>query len=132
LTLASEDKLTCEKMNAVTSLPDYLTVGQTCFARTPALLTESLFRSGGTANGSYKVRKNGVLFLKPCGAPFAFLVANPHREPFFVSCFRQDDGRVRYMFSTCGVDEVRLGIAGLGYSAERAEASRVWDACQSA
>lgn len=113
-------------MKAALSLPDYLTVGITKFARTPALLAESLFRAGGTANGTYKVRKNGVLFLKPDGEPFAFLVAN-RGERFFVSCSRQEGGRIRYMFSTSSLDELRLGLAGLGYAACNAESARVWD-----
>ncbi len=112
------------------ALPDYLTVGSTKFARTPALLTESLFHAGGTANGIYKATKKGVLFMKPDGSPFAFLVANKHGERFFVSCHRQEDGRIRYMFSTCGLDEIHLGIAGMGYAQSGNEAVRVWGSLQ--
>lgn len=114
-------------MSAKTAPFDYLAVGTTKFARTQSLLAASLFHSGGTSSGCFKVTSKGVLFMLPDGSPFAFLVANRHGERFFVSCSRQSDGRVRYMYSTALRDEARLGLAGMGYAAQGAEAVRVWD-----
>lgn len=108
------------------SHPDYLTVGTTKFARTPALLTASLFQGGGTANGTYKVRKGGVLFLNAKGEPFAFLVANRHGERFFVSCCTEGNG-IRYGYGLADWDKCLLGLSGLGYMAQGDESRRVWE-----
>jgi hypothetical protein len=108
------------------SHPDYLTVGATKFARTTALLTASLFHKGGTASGTYKVRKGGVLFLNAKGEPFAFLVANRHGERFFVSCSKQEGG-IFYMFGLADLDKALLGLSGYGYRAMQDEPSRIWE-----
>ncbi len=113
-------------MKSNPSVPDFLTVGTTKFARTPALLTASLFEGGGTANGTFKVRKDGVLFLNAKGEPFAFLVANRHGERFFVSCSKREGG-IFYMFGLADSDASLLGISSLGYKARGDEAIRVWD-----
>lgn len=115
----------CETLRAAG--PAYLRVGSATFARTPALLTESLFNAGGTASGMFRVRKGGILFLSGKGEPFAFLVANRHGERFFVSCSRHDNGKIVYAFGLGSGDESALGLSGMGYSAQGAEASRVWD-----
>jgi len=109
------------------STPDRIDVGTTYFVRTSALLTDSLFNKGGTASGTFKIRKNGILFCKPNGDPFAFLVINKFGERFFVTCSKQPDGRIRYMFGLCELDKAALGLASLGFTAERNEAERVAD-----
>lgn len=118
------------------TLPDFLTVGTAKFARTPALLTASLFHKGGTANGTYKVRKGGVLFLNAKGEPFAFLVANRWNERFFVSAFiyegdektpKSVKGKLHYMHGLSDRDGVTLGVSGLGWIAEHNEADRIWN-----
>ena len=97
------------------------------FVKSASDLTDTLFLPGGTASGTYKIRKNGILFHKPTGEPFAFLVANRHDERFFVTCSKQDDGRLRYMHGLCSTDEDYLGLADLSYREERETARRVWD-----
>jgi hypothetical protein len=108
------------------SHPDYLTVGSTKFARTSALLTASLFHKGGTANGTYKVRKNGILFLNAKGEPFAFLVANRHGERFFVSCCTEGNG-IRYGYGLADWDKALLGLSGYAYRAMQDEPARIWE-----
>lgn len=81
---------------------------------------------GHPIGGIYKVRKNGILFSDLSGEPFAFLVANPGQTQFFVSAFRQNDGRMRYMFGLSSVDEARLGLSDLSYGEQGEEAARVW------
>lgn len=98
------------------------------FAASKALLTESLFDPSGTASGTFKVKRNGVLFSKPTGEPFAFLVANPGQSRFVVSCCRQDDGRIRYMLGgLCDADARLLGVDKLGYMAKMDACERLWN-----
>lgn len=100
------------------------------FVKFASDLTDTLFLPGGTASGTFKLRKNGILFHKPTGEPFAFLVANRHNERFFVSCSKQKDGRIRYMHSTMDCTEARLGISEMGIRAKYETAERVWDSIQ--
>lgn len=104
-----------------------LTVGTTRFAPNAAGLVASLFARGGTANGTFIFRKNGVFPCKPDGEAFAFLVANPGQSRFFVTVRQQEDGRLRYSFGLSDGDAVRLGISGLGHLATIDEADRVWE-----
>lgn len=76
--------------------------------------------------GTFQKRRTGVLFETKDGKPFAFLVANRHGERFFVTCSRQEDGRIRYMFSLCSLDARVLGFEGESYTQERDVAQRVW------
>ncbi len=103
-----------------------LIIGEAVFVASKAAVVDSLFRpvNGRTASGFYKTRKTGVAFHKADGALFAFLVCNRHGERFFVSA-STDSGRPRYMFSTSTPDEERLGIAGLGWTAQHDEAARI-------
>ena len=103
-----------------------LQVGTTQFAPSASALVDTLFTNGGTANGTYKVKRNGILFSKANGEPFAFLVANRHGERFFVSCSRQEDGKIRYMFGISKREEMLLGIREMGWTALHDEADRVW------
>lgn len=69
-------------------------------------------------SGYYREKPNGILFFDNDKEPFAFAVTNPKQGLFFVSCSRHGAG-VRYMHSTCSLDERRLGIEGVGMSAQR-------------
>ncbi|WP_112188991.1 hypothetical protein [Ralstonia sp. GX3-BWBA] len=68
-------------------------------------------------SGFYREKPNGILFFGNDKEPFAFAVTNPKQGLFFVSCSRHGSG-VRYMHSTSSVDERRLGIEGVGLSAQ--------------
>ena len=105
-----------------------LTVGSTKFAPSAKALVSTLFDASGTASGLFRIRKNGVLFSLPDGEPFAFLVANNRGERFFVSAGKQRDGRTFYSFGLSDSAAVRLGLAGMKYSAQQDEAVRVWQA----
>ena len=65
-----------------------LCVGKRRFVPSAQALVDSLFLAGGTADGIFKVRANGVLFCAPNGEPVAFLVANPAQDQFFVTAFK--------------------------------------------
>lgn len=90
----------------------------TYYVPKPRDVVNSLFAPGGTASGTYKHGAGGVTLYNLQGEPFAFIVDNRHSENFIVSCSRQADGRVRYMFSTTNRDEHTLGLDQLGYAAE--------------
>jgi len=79
------------------------------FAPSPKLLVNSLFNPKGTDAGYYKVKRNGVLFFIG-NEPRLFLVDNPGNYRFFVTCSRDESGRIRYMFSTSTVDEKAFGL----------------------
>lgn len=92
---------------------DILRTGPACyFVRKTSQITDSLFNPKGTASGTFKPTAGGILFSNLQGQPFAFLVANRHRERFFVSCSRSepDGGRIRYMLTTMTCDERTLGL----------------------
>lgn len=75
---------------------------------------------------SYKIRKNGVLFLNSKSEPFSFLVANKHNERFFVSCAKAENGKLFYMFSLSNIDKNLLGLSDMTYTQEHEEAKRIW------
>jgi hypothetical protein len=86
-------------------------------------LVDSLFQGPNTASGTYKIRKNGVLFFKPTGEPFA----NKHGERFFVTAYRFDaDGKMRYMHALTDEGERLLGVKGMPMSQEHEIAEKVW------
>ncbi len=105
--------------------PQTLTVGRAKFARNNSALISTLFNASGTASGLFRVRRNGVLFMRPTGEPFAFLVANPGQGKFFVSC-RKEGSAIRYLFSMTESDRAFLGLAGLSYMAAVETAEQVW------
>jgi len=96
------------------------------FVQSSKNLIDTLFLPGGTASGTFKQRKRGVLFHKPDGEPFAYLAAH-ESTPFFVTCSRQEDGRIRYMFGLADCDALRLGILGMRFSLQRETAREVWE-----
>lgn len=93
-----------------------IVLGNKRFAPSASALVDTLFSPHGTADGIYSIRKNGVLFKKPDGSPFVFLVNNPGNNTFFVSCSRQEDKKIRYQFTIGNVDERALGLEGLSFS----------------
>jgi hypothetical protein len=97
------------------------------FAPSGSALVESLFNPEGTASGIYKIKRNGVLFCKPSGDPFAFLVANRSTYCYFVSCSKKEYGQIRYQYSTCSIDEKRLGIDSLSYGEKNRLAESIWE-----
>ena len=98
------------------------------FAPSLSALASSLFQSGGTASGFFKVRKHGVLFCRGNGNPWFFLVANKHGERFFVSCGRQSDGRTVYMHALTSRDCETLGIPEK-MAESSALAESIWNFC---
>jgi hypothetical protein len=97
------------------------------FAPSSSALVESLFNPEGTASGIYKIKRNGVLFCNPNGEPFLFLVANRSNPRFFVSCSKQEDGRIRYFYSISSMDEKKLGIDSLSYGEKNRLAESIWE-----
>ncbi len=105
--------------------------GSVFFVANTKDLTASLFAGGSTAAGTYKIRKRGVLFLNLQGEPFAYLCANEEYTPFFVTCSKQEDGRIRYMLGgLCTPDETYLGLAGKGFRECREIALAAWQAAK--
>lgn len=91
-------------------------------------MLETLFQpiDGRTAAGFYKKRSAGVLFSRPSGEPWFFLVANKWGERFFVSC-GQVNGRTVFMHSMSERDEQAVGIDGLKYSEKGELAESIWN-----
>lgn len=88
------------------------------FAKNDAEFTSTLFKQNGTATGFYKIKKNGILFLNLEQKPFLFLCKNTPSSPFFVSCSEVENNgkmQIRYMQSTCSIDEKKIGIEDLGH-----------------
>lgn len=104
-----------------------LKVGNAAFTAKRKMI-DTLFEpiNGKTAAGFYQKRARGILFSRPNGKPWFFLVANKWGERFFVSC-GQVDGRVFYMHALSQRDEETLGIDGLKYSQIRELAESVWN-----
>lgn len=104
-----------------------LNVGNAAFTAKEEMI-ETLFQpiNGKTAAGFYKKRAHGILFSRPSGEPWFFLVANKWGERFFVSC-GQVDGRVFYMHSLSQRDEETLGIEKLKYSESHELAESIWN-----
>jgi hypothetical protein len=98
----------------------------------PAAKDPALTSTNGdeSVTGFYTQRAGGVLFYGLDGQPFAFLVANKHRERFFVTAHQTAEG-LRYMFTTTECSERRLGIEGMGYRDERQLAESIVDELES-
>lgn len=96
------------------------------FAPSSRNLVSSLFAPGGTASGTYKLRKGGIMFYCGNGDPWFFLVANRHGERFFVSCGKQSDGRTVYFHALSTLDEEALGV-GDSIRKECELAESIWD-----
>jgi hypothetical protein len=104
-----------------------INIGNAAFT-TKEKLIDTLFHpiNGKTADGFYKKRARGILFSRPSGEPWFFLVANKWGERFFVSC-GQVNGRTVYMHSMSERDEQAVGIDGLRYSQKGELAGAIWN-----
>lgn len=100
-------------------------IGKLLFG-TKSELLNSLFKpvEGKTLDGIYKKRKNGVALNRGSGEPWIFLVANRWGERFFVSAFRGDDGRTRYLHGLTSADEKAIGFT---FSDEMKCARDTWE-----
>ena len=95
------------------------------FAKNDKEMTDSLFSNGGTCAGYYKVTKRGIQILDLQRNIIAFIVNNGYGERFIVSAIRCDNGRIRYMFSTCSKVDRLLFLEELGYKGTIEECERV-------
>lgn len=104
-----------------------INIGNAVFT-TKEKLIDTLFEPiyGKTAAGFYKKRARGILFSRPNGEPWFFLVANKWGERFFVSC-GQLNGRFFYMHDLSHRDEEALGIEKLKYSQKGELAQSIWN-----
>jgi hypothetical protein len=100
------------------------------FAPSASRTVDTLFSGPTTASGTFKVRKNGIMFYDLKGCERVFLVANKHSEFFFVSCGRvlMKNGKTRttYMNALCALDELWLCVRGYSCSELNALARRLW------
>lgn len=105
------------------------------FVASNSQVVDSLFTGPSTASGTYKIRKNGILFFDLQGIARVFLCANPNSDPFFVSCsyHTSKNGRrsLRYMQALCALDELWLDVRGMSYAEEVCLAKSLWAQVQS-
>ena len=87
-----------------------ITIGNKKYAKNNSEFTDSLFKSGGTCDGFYKVYENRIIFKDVQGKPFACLVANDDYSPYFVCCSKLDNGKIFYMQGINSFDLKKLGI----------------------
>lgn len=81
----------------------------------------------GFAGGVY-INGKCAIFTDVSGTPRVALINNESTlrdGPFFVSCSALPDGRLRYLHGTTTADQDFVGIAGLGYAAEKYVAYKV-------
>lgn len=78
-------------------------------------IADTLFNpiNGKTADGEYKVYKNGIRLYKPNGELFAYIVTHDF-APFIVSAYMYN-GKPRYMFALSSPDEIYFGFDNLSY-----------------
>jgi len=110
-------------------MKDLLKINGAKFAQNDAAFIQTIFDKDGTACGMFKVRKNGIEFMKPNGELFAFLVANRYGERFFVSAHKES-GRNRYMNSTTFEAEKLLNLSELKYRETIELARKTWKDAQ--
>jgi hypothetical protein len=87
-----------------------ITIGNKKYAKNNNEFTDSLFKSGGTCDGFYKVYENRIIFKDMQGKPFACLVANDDHSPYFVCCSKLDNGKIYFMYGINSFDLKKLGI----------------------
>jgi hypothetical protein len=75
----------------------------------------SLFHTGGTCSGYARKIKRGVKLFNLQNELFAFIVAPKRGENAFIVTASIQDGKARYMYSTCSLTEKYLGIDNMGY-----------------
>jgi len=92
-------------------------------------VVDSLFRGPTTAAGTFKVKKNGILFCDLKDEPHTFLVANKHGEKFFVTCcWSYSAGRrgLRYLYGMSDHSMKMLGIEKLSFTKQNELADSLW------
>jgi hypothetical protein len=85
------------------------------FAENNNEFMDSLFHTGGTCTGYARKVKGGVKLFNIQNELFAFIGAPKHGDNAFVVTASMQQGKARYMFSTCSLTEKYLGIDNLGY-----------------
>lgn len=95
--------------------PAKLVTGTTYFVARKRDIVATIFDPTGTANGYYRRRRNGAMFYRPNGEPFAFLVCNEPHKRYFVNARRMENGRVWYSHATDRLTDMALGIGHLAY-----------------
>lgn len=86
-----------------------ITVNGKKFAKTQKEFMETLFSDAGTANGFYKVLKNGVRLYNIQNEPFAFIYDNGFCNRGVVTCRKHGTGH-RYLFTLIDCDCKLLGL----------------------
>ena len=84
------------------------------FVKTVDDFVNTLFTSGGTATGYYKVMKKGVRIYDKNNNIIAFIVNNGYNDRFIVSATDTPNG-IRYSMSTSSLLDKTLGLDKLGY-----------------
>lgn len=87
-------------------------------------MVDTLFTPGGTANGTFKRRKNDIIFYRPNGEPFAALVRLDKAFPWFVSCSKHD-GKPYFNHGLAESDKAMLGLADLDRKGIEAEIEKL-------
>lgn len=92
------------------------------FSSSKQSAVESVFNPGGTAAGYYKVKKNGVMFFDMQDKPVIFLCNIPQNtNPFFVTCYKTEQGQIRYSYAMTSKEEKLTGLYGYGDNVEKAK-----------
>ena len=79
-------------------------------------IADTLFNpiNGKTADGEYKVYKNGIRIYKANGELFAYIATHDF-APFIVTAYMRN-GKPRYMFALSTLDELFFGFDKLSYA----------------
>ena len=99
----------------------YAKLNDKIFVSKSSDIVKTLFNpiEGRTADGHYKVLKNGIKLYKANGELFAFIVTHESRyNPFIVSAWLYN-GKTRYQYALTTNDEQHLGFTGLSPLQER-------------
>jgi hypothetical protein len=102
-----------------------VTINGKQYAKNIKEVAGSLFQAGGTANGTYKLRKRGVLLYDLAGELRVFLCANNPRACFFVSAGIVN-GKPFYNYALADREVHWLGL-GSSYLGQRATADNAWE-----
>ncbi|MBM5458601.1 hypothetical protein H8F21_13610 [Pseudomonas sp. P66] len=82
------------------------------------VIAETPTHGDTTVSGFYKRLSSGIHFYGLDGVLFACLITNRHGERFFVTASETTKGPW-FMHSTCSLTDIKLGIDGLGYRAQK-------------
>lgn len=97
-----------------------LTINGIKFAENTRELVNSVFCVGGSASGTFKRHKNGILLYRGNGELFAYVVNNRYNEQFIVTAYTdKTTNRTRYMYALTSKDERFLGLDKISYGEGR-------------